>query len=130
MIIATTYAFSQDALEIKSDGRIYINNNGKEIDLIEYLTPVGAVVPFIGTVAHDGWVMCDGTDLTIDPKYDGLQTLLVSSGMDDTKTLDLRGLFIRGAGSNGSMTKANCNAFNGGTVGDENNDKLQGHRHG
>ena len=55
--------------------------------------PTGSIMPFIGTVAPNGWLLCDGTAIPSGTYYDNLKAL---SG---NNTPDLRGLFLRGTGS-------------------------------
>lgn len=53
-------------------------------------------------------------------------------GIADASTFrvpDMRGLFPRGAGAHGTMTKAAGGAFDGGSVGATSNDSMQGHHH-
>jgi hypothetical protein len=47
-------------------------------------------------------------------------------GDDDTAVIpDLRGMFLRGTGSHGSLTMADGNAFAGAAIGASENDQLQ-----
>lgn len=55
--------------------------------------PTGSIMPFIGTVAPIGWLLCDGNDIPSGTYYDNLKTLA------GAKTPDLRGMFLRGTGS-------------------------------
>lgn len=55
--------------------------------------PTGSIMPFIGTVAPNGWLLCDGNDIPSGTYYDNLKTLA------GAKTPDLRGMFLRGTGS-------------------------------
>jgi len=57
--------------------------------------PTGSIMPFIGTVAPVGWLLCDGSTIS-SPYGDNLKTLL---GIGVTTTPDLRGLFLRGTGT-------------------------------
>ena len=56
--------------------------------------PTGSIMPFVGTTAPTGWVLCNG------------QSLAGVTGSEDLKALvgnnapDLRGMFLRGAGTN------------------------------
>ena len=53
--------------------------------------PTGSIMPFIGTVAPRGWILCDGRLLP--ETATELKTLLGSNNAPD-----LRGMFIRGSG--------------------------------
>ena len=55
--------------------------------------PTGSIMPFIGTVAPRGWILCDGRALP--ETATELRTLLGSNNAPD-----LRGMFVRGAGTN------------------------------
>lgn len=58
--------------------------------------PTGSIMPFVGATAPTGWVLCDGSSLTGINGSDNLIALLGSNNAPD-----LRGFFLRGAGSNG-----------------------------
>ena len=51
-------------------------------------------MPYLGTTAPNGWLLCDGTVIPSGIIYDKLKTLLGSS-----YTPDLRAMFLRGAGT-------------------------------
>ena len=55
--------------------------------------PTGSIMPFIGTVAPRGWILCDGRALP------GTATELIAL-LGSNNAPDLRGMFIRGAGTN------------------------------
>ena len=56
--------------------------------------PTGAVMPFIGKVAPNGWLLCDGSSFT-DNAYTANLIALLGSNI----TPDLNGLFLRGTGA-------------------------------
>ncbi len=58
--------------------------------------PTGAIMPFMGTTAPEGWVLCDGRTLNGIAGSEELQILL-----NDSNVPDLQGFFLRGAGTNG-----------------------------
>ena len=93
------------------------------------LTPTGMISAFAGSSAPTGWFMCDGSAknrTTENNLFDAIGTTFGTGDGSTTFNLpDLRGIFPRGAGVNGTMTKADTSAFDGGNVGDENNDKMQ-----
>lgn len=63
--------------------------------------PTGSIMPFIGTVAPNGWLLCDGSAIPSGSYYDNLKTLAGAN------TPDLRAMFLRGAGSgNGKVGPA------------------------
>lgn len=59
--------------------------------------PTGTIMPYVGTVAPRGWQLCDGSSIPVIPQTQTIRTLLGSSN-----TPDLRGIFLRGAGTNGN----------------------------
>jgi microcystin-dependent protein len=56
--------------------------------------PTGSIMPFIGTVAPIGWLLCDGKPFTDDVTTAKLKALLGS-----TTTPNLNGMFLRGTGT-------------------------------
>ncbi|TKB98882.1 tail fiber protein [Pedobacter cryophilus] len=61
--------------------------------------PTGAIMPFVGTTAPQGWLLCDGSNIPVNDYTTNLRTLLGT-----TTTPDLRAMFLRGAGSGNSHT--------------------------
>ena len=58
--------------------------------------PTGSIMPYVGSAAPEGWVLCDGqTDLNSVVGGEALIALLGTNTVPD-----LRGFFLRGAGSN------------------------------
>ena len=55
--------------------------------------PTGSIMPFIGTTAPSGWLLCDGGTIELVPHTVALRNLLESNN-----TPDLQGMFLRGAG--------------------------------
>lgn len=56
--------------------------------------PTGSIMPFVGTEAPNGWLLCDGSTFTDDTYHANLKALLGSN-----KTPNLQGMFLRGAGT-------------------------------
>lgn len=56
--------------------------------------PTGAIMPFVGTTAPRGWLLCDGSAFTDNATNAALKTILGS-----TNTPDLRAMFLRGTGN-------------------------------
>lgn len=54
--------------------------------------PTGSIMPFIGTNAPSGWLLCDGSAIPSGSYYDNLKALAGAN------TPNLKGLFLRGAG--------------------------------
>jgi len=55
--------------------------------------PTGSIMPFIGTVAPNGWLLCTGDSFPDNAYTANLKALLGS-----TNTPDLKGIFLRGTG--------------------------------
>jgi len=55
--------------------------------------PTGSIMPFVGTTAPPGWVLCDGNSLTSVPGSASLIGLLGSNNSPN-----LQGMFLRGTG--------------------------------
>jgi Phage Tail Collar Domain. len=56
--------------------------------------PTGSIMPFVGTTAPAGWVLCDGRSILTVPGSAALRTLLGISNVPN-----LNGMFLRGTGS-------------------------------
>lgn len=56
--------------------------------------PTGSIMPYVGTTAPTGWVLCNGQPLTSIAGSDPLIALLGSNNAPD-----LRGMFLRGTGT-------------------------------
>lgn len=56
--------------------------------------PTGSIMPFIGTVAPNGWLLCNGSSFPDIPNNANLKALL-----GGTTTPNLQGLFLRGTGT-------------------------------
>jgi microcystin-dependent protein len=56
--------------------------------------PTGSIMPFIGTDAPNGWLLCNGSAIPAGAYYDNLRSLV-----GGPNTPDLRAMFLRGVGS-------------------------------
>lgn len=75
------------------------------LEAAQALIPTGAILPFAGTAAPNGWVICNGQLLnktTYNKLFQVLGTQYGSSG-DSFRVPDLRDRFIAGAGSSYSV---------------------------
>ena len=131
VIVDYKYNFDQrkyDKVEFELTG-------GAEISTTEFIEgeedmKTGFTAPFAGSTPPDGYLACDGSAVSR-TTYAALFTAIgITHGSGNGSTTfnlpDMRGLFIRGAGSHGTMTKAAGGAFAGGGVGDTGNDSFQG----
>jgi hypothetical protein len=78
--------------------------------------PTGSIMPFIGTTAPNGWLLCNGTVFTDDVTTASLKALLGS-----TTTPDLRAMFLRGSDSG--------NGHSGPTLKTVQQDDMKSHLH-
>lgn len=84
-------------LTIKEGTTIISNEVFKRVPLAYAASngvPTGSIMPFIGSTAPPGWMLCDGGAIPIDPNTLTLRTLLESAN-----TPDLQGMFLRGTGT-------------------------------
>lgn len=91
--------------------------------------PPGTVVPYAGSSAPDGFVFADGSTLNVADQPDLYAAIGITyggtGGSGGTfKVPDLRGIFIRGAGSQ----TINTISYSG-TLANKENDQFQGHAH-
>ena len=105
---------------------------GKIQDKTGYVQPIGAITMYGGAAAPSGYVLCDGASLLRAGTYAELFAAIgVTFGTADGTHFnvpDMRGIFPRGAGTNGTLDDANGAAF-AATYGEYQNDTFQGHRH-
>jgi len=96
-------------------------------------TPVGTYIQHAGATAPTGFLACDGASLLRAGTYADLFAVIGTTygAADGThfSLPDARGLVMVGAGSHGTMTRADASAYNGGSVGASRNDQFQGHVH-
>lgn len=96
------------------------------------LLPAGSIVMYGASSAPTGWILCDGASLLRVGIYASLFAVIGTTfgTVDGThfNVPDARGIFVRGSGTNGTLTNANGTAFTG-TLGGTQNDKMQGHKH-
>jgi microcystin-dependent protein len=92
----------------------------------------GVILPYGGDTAPTGWFLCDGSAISR-TTYASLfakigTTFGIGNGSTTFNIPDLRGIFIRGAGTSGKLLNAFGNAFSG-ILGHYGNDGMQGHYH-
>jgi len=70
------------------------------------IAPTGTVLPFAGTTAPDGWLLCDGTEKSRTTYAKLFAVIADTYGVGDGSTTfnvpDMRGVFPRGSGTNGT----------------------------
>jgi len=106
--------------------------NGRIKDKTGFVMPVGTILAYGGDTAPEGWLLCDGLDISRTEYADLFVIIDITYGTGNGSTTfnipDLRGIFLRGAGTNGQLTDANGNPFTA-TLGEYQNDSMQGHEH-
>ena len=117
-----------DAISISSSGAVTFSQD------INPNNFVGMIAPFAMATPPTGWLACDGSAVS-KTTYSELFTALGANawGTDTTDNFylpDLRGAFLRGTGSNGTVDMANGNDFAGPSVGSFEKDQFQGHLFG
>ncbi len=98
-------------------------------DLVSSSILVGEIKSFGGSSTPSGFLACDGSAVSRTTESTLFSAIGTTWGVGDGSTTfnvpDLRGSFLRGAGANGSETMADGNPFDGGSVGDSENDSFQ-----
>lgn len=96
-------------------------------DILQSLIPVGTIIQSLLTEDQlnketgGGWVLCDGRSIPADCRY---QLITNKSTVPD-----LRGIFIRGAGTSKSYLNPKQEYYKGETVGTFSQCQMQGHSH-
>jgi microcystin-dependent protein len=83
--------------------------------------PTGSIMPYVGSSAPAGWLLCDGSAIPSGDAYAALKTILGNA----TNVPDLRGMFIRGAGSQ----TVNSVSVGGNTLRSVQGDATKNHTH-
>jgi microcystin-dependent protein len=97
--------------------------------------PSGIILPFAGvTLPTGGYLFCDGTvypQASYTTLFAAIGTAYNtgSEGSGNFRVPDLRGIFPRGAGTNGQLTESNSGSYSA-TLGAYQKDQMQGHEHG
>ncbi len=94
--------------------------------------PAGSIIMYGAAAAPAGWVLCNGASLLRAGTYASLFSVIGTTfGTADGTHFnvpDMRGIFPRGVGVNGTLSDANGIGFTG-VLGTYQNDKFQGHKH-
>lgn len=81
--------------------------------------PTGSIMPYLGTTAPSGWLLCDGNSIPVNEN-----TLALRSLLGTTNTPNLKGMFLRGTGTSSVNNQAGPSLMQ--TQGDQN----KSHNHG
>lgn len=128
--VAGSRDFGSGSIDFEvGDKAVYNGSTWEKWDTQDMTVPAGTVIEFAGAAAPTGYLACDGASL-LRADYAALFSAIGTThgAADGThfNVPDMRGLFVRGAGAHGTMTKAAGGAFDGGSVGATDNDKTQG----
>jgi hypothetical protein len=89
---------SQSAFLKVSSGSVVFSN--EKLQAVPYAifaqngVPTGSIMPFVGTVVPNGWLLCNGATFPDNTENANLKALL-----GGTTTPNLQGMFLRGAGT-------------------------------
>jgi len=94
--------------------------------------PKGTILSFAGSSVPTDYLFCDGSAISRTTYLGLFQAIGTTWGVGDGSTTfnipDSQGIFLRGAGSHGSLQDANGAAF-AGVLGAYSNDRFQEHHH-
>ncbi len=82
--------------------------------------PTGTIMPYVGTTAPEGWLMCDGTTAIPDDAYHAALRSIWG-----TTTPNLKGLFLKGTGTNSAFSSA----YVGPSLRSTSTDDMKSHTH-
>lgn len=92
-------------------------------------TPVGTYIQYAGATAPTGFLACDAAAVSRATYADLFAVIGTTYGVGNGTTTfnlpDARGLVMVGAGANGTLTRADASAYDGGSVGATRNDQMQ-----
>lgn len=96
--------------------------------LVKDTNPVAVVLPYAGATAPTGWLLCDGSAVSrtvFASLFASIGTTYGSGdGLSTFNLPDMRGVFVRGAGSQTISGQTYT-----GTLGTKQGDQMQGHKH-
>ena len=94
------------------------------------IAPTGTVLPFAGSVAPDGWALCDGSAInrnTYGSLFSVISTVYgTGDGVNTFNLPDMRGVFPRGSGTNGTSNYGGVTGHTpaGGSTGNKGGQKT------
>jgi microcystin-dependent protein len=143
LVVAKVYADTVSVKTTFASGEVIsaaeMNSNFQKLqDAVNQAAPPGTVVASFASSPPSGWLVADGSliDAQAMPQYTALVghlralgTSFQGPGASQALLPDLRGMFLRGAGTNGSKSDATGTKYSGGSLGTYQQDQAQGHRH-
>ncbi len=131
-VFTATGAGFKDEDNMASDSDVAVASQQSIKAYVDALIPKGSITMYGAAAAPTGWVNCDGASLLRSGTYAALFAVIGTTFgfVDGThfNVPDMRGIFPRGAGTNGTLSDANGGSF-AGVLGTYQNDKFQGHKH-
>ena len=138
-----------DRLNITESGNVGIGTTsptvklevvGRIKDQTGFVMPVGSIIPYGGTAAPTGWLLCDGSAVSRTTYADLHTAIGTAYGYGDNSTTfnvpDLRGMFLRGATNDASKdpdyssrTALKTGGNTGSSVGSYEADQFVSHSH-
>jgi len=94
------------------------------------ICPAGVILPYGGSTAPNGWLLCDGSAVSRDAYADAYAAIGVTYGVGNGSTTfnlpDMRGVFARGAGTNATSNYGGVTGHTpaGGTLGSKGGQKT------
>jgi microcystin-dependent protein len=149
LVIIPVLADDVDTMTVTTDGKVGISNqtprakldvNGRIMDKTGFVMPVGTILPYGGTTAPTGWLLCNGTAYSRTGTYADLFTAIGTAfGAPDSNNFnvpDLRGQFLRGVNNASgvdpdaaSRTALKTGGNTGDNVGSKQGDTFASHTH-
>lgn len=111
------FAANDDALFIDTNGNVGIGTdepqakltvNGRIKDMTGFVTPVGAILPYAGSRAPEGWLLCDGKSYRAEDYAELYRVIKNSYGSQNNDTFrvpDLRGRGLMGLSGSGNFAQ-------------------------
>lgn len=130
---AKTTPVDADTLLLKDSAASFALKKLTIENLRALLTPAGSYLNHAGATAPTGFLACNAAAVSRTTYATLFAVIGTTYGAGDGSTTfnlpDARGLVMVGAGANGTRTRADASAFDGGTVGASRDDQMQGHYH-
>ncbi|MGC6402694.1 MAG: phage tail protein [Flavobacteriaceae bacterium] len=126
-------------IEVSGNGIIYVEEKLHSVPYAIHAInaqngfQTGSIIPYVGSTAPEGWLLCDGSTFTDDEYHGKLISILGTN-----KTPNLQAMFIRGAGSQtvpqlgtdgNSNFGSNGKTYDGGLLGTYHKDRYASHDH-
>jgi microcystin-dependent protein len=88
--------------------------------------PTGSIMPYVGSTAPAGWLICNGDAIPSGAEYDALKKVLGSGSTPATNVPDLRAMFLRGTGTS---AQTGYTAYSGPSLKSFDGEAFKSHTH-